>query len=87
MRAKANALKAVFATLGGLVLNLLLKIGFNRPRPQIFHWGTYAVSSSFPSGHATAAFCAATLLGGGPGAGKTAVNAIAHIEQELGVSA
>ena len=25
---------------------------FNRPRPQIFQWGTYAVSSSFPSGHA-----------------------------------
>ena len=25
------------------------------------------VTSSFPSGHATAAFCAATLLGGGPG--------------------
>ncbi|GIU87158.1 MAG: hypothetical protein KatS3mg009_1673 [Acidimicrobiia bacterium] len=24
------------------------------------------VTSSFPSGHATAAFCAATLLGGGP---------------------
>jgi undecaprenyl-diphosphatase len=25
------------------------------------------ITSSFPSGHATAAFCAATLLGGGPG--------------------
>ena len=35
-----------------MVLDNLLKIGFNRPRPQIFKWGTYAVSSSFPSGHA-----------------------------------
>jgi undecaprenyl-diphosphatase len=25
------------------------------------------ITSSFPSGHATAAFCAARLLGGGPG--------------------
>jgi undecaprenyl-diphosphatase len=42
----------VAATLGGLVLDNLLKVGFNRPRPQIFEWGTYAASSSFPSGHA-----------------------------------
>ena len=42
----------VVATLGGLVLDNLLKIGFNRPRPQIFEWGTHAASSSFPSGHA-----------------------------------
>jgi undecaprenyl-diphosphatase len=34
------------------VLDNLLKIGFNRPRPQIFEWGTYTASSSFPSGHA-----------------------------------
>jgi undecaprenyl-diphosphatase len=43
------------ATLGGLVLNSLLKIGFDRPRPQVFEWGTQALSSSFPSGHATSA--------------------------------
>jgi len=49
---KHSAILLVVATLGGLLLDNLLKIGFNRPRPQIFEWGTYAVSSSFPSGHA-----------------------------------
>ena len=49
---KHSAILLIAATLGGLVLDNLLKIGFNRPRPQIFHWGTYAMSSSFPSGHA-----------------------------------
>jgi undecaprenyl-diphosphatase len=49
---KHSAILLIAATLGGLVLDNLLKIGFNRPRPQVFEWGTYAVSSSFPSGHA-----------------------------------
>jgi undecaprenyl-diphosphatase len=47
-----SAILLMAATLGGLVLDNLLKIGFNRPRPHIFEWGTYAMSSSFPSGHA-----------------------------------
>jgi undecaprenyl-diphosphatase len=47
-----SAVLLLAATLGGMVLDNLLKIGFNRPRPQVFEWGTYAVSSSFPSGHA-----------------------------------
>lgn len=49
---KHSALLLLVATFGGLVLNNFLKMGFNRPRPQIFKWATYAVSSSFPSGHA-----------------------------------
>lgn len=49
---KHSALLLIFATVGGIVLNNLLKIGFSRPRPQIFEWGTHAASSSFPSGHA-----------------------------------
>jgi undecaprenyl-diphosphatase len=49
---KHSAILLIAATLGGMVLDNLLKIGFNRPRPKIFEWGTYAVSSSFPSGHA-----------------------------------
>lgn len=40
------------ATLGGLILNSLLKLGFGRPRPQILDWGVHAATSSFPSGHA-----------------------------------
>jgi undecaprenyl-diphosphatase len=49
---KHSAVLLIAATLGALVLDGLLKIGFDRPRPQVFKWGTYAVSSSFPSGHA-----------------------------------
>jgi undecaprenyl-diphosphatase len=37
-----------------MVLDSLLKIGFNRPRPQIFTWGTQVMGASFPSGHAMA---------------------------------
>jgi len=43
------------ATLGGILLDSVLKIGFNRPRPHVFEWGTTVVSSSFPSGHAMSA--------------------------------
>jgi undecaprenyl-diphosphatase len=49
---KHSAILLMAATLGGLVLDNLMKSGFNRPRPHIFAWGTYAMSSSFPSGHA-----------------------------------
>ena len=49
---KHSAALLLVATFGGILLDNLLKIGFNRPRPHIFEWGTYAVSSSFPSGHA-----------------------------------
>lgn len=52
---KPSAQLLLVATLGGLVLDNVLKLGFNRPRPQIFAWGTHAVSSSFPSGHAMSA--------------------------------
>jgi undecaprenyl-diphosphatase len=49
---KHSALLLIIASFGGIILNNLLKLGFGRPRPQIFEWGTYASSSSFPSGHA-----------------------------------
>jgi undecaprenyl-diphosphatase len=42
-------------TIGGLLLNNVLKLGFDRPRPQFFDWGTHVMSSSFPSGHAMSA--------------------------------
>ena len=53
--------------------NGLVKSLFGRVRPAEYadlefrHGLRRPVTSSFPSGHATAAFCAATLLGGGPG--------------------
>lgn len=49
---KYSALLLLASTAGGIVLDALLKIGFDRPRPHIIVWGTNAVSSSFPSGHA-----------------------------------
>ena len=54
-RHKYSALLLLVATAGGLFLDLLLKLRFDRPRPHIFTWGTQAVSSSFPSGHAMSA--------------------------------
>jgi undecaprenyl-diphosphatase len=54
-RHRYSALLLLVATLGGIALNLVLKIRFDRPRPHIFEWGTNAVSSSFPSGHAMSA--------------------------------
>lgn len=47
-----SALLLLVATAGGIGLNNILKIGFARPRPQVFEWATHVSSSSFPSGHA-----------------------------------
>lgn len=47
-----SATLLLVTTIGGLMLNMVLKLGFDRPRPQFFDWGTHAMSSSFPSGHA-----------------------------------
>ena len=55
------------------VTNGVLKSLFRRVRPvdyselEFRHGLRRPITSSFPSGHATAAFCAATLLGGAPG--------------------
>lgn len=54
-RHKYSALLLLVATGGGLILNSVLKLFFDRPRPQLFEWGTHAVTSSFPSGHAMSA--------------------------------
>jgi len=51
-RHRYSAVLLLISAGGGLVLNTLLKLGFDRERPQIFDWGTHASSSSFPSGHA-----------------------------------
>lgn len=52
---KSSALLLSVATAGGLILNMVLKIGFHRPRPHVVVWGAQAFSSSFPSGHAMSA--------------------------------
>jgi undecaprenyl-diphosphatase len=54
-RHKFSALLLLVATAGGILLNTILKLGFQRPRPSVFEWKTEVASSSFPSGHATSA--------------------------------
>lgn len=54
-RHKYSALLLLVATAGGSLLDLVLKLRFDRPRPHVFTWGTHAVMSSFPSGHAMSA--------------------------------
>jgi undecaprenyl-diphosphatase len=62
------AVRAIVATgIESVLVNVLLKSFFGRGRPleQVDHPLPLRqpLSSSFPSGHSTAAFCAATLLG------------------------
>ncbi len=52
---KYSALLLLASAFGGIVLNGVLKLGFNRPRPSIFVPAVQTVSSSFPSGHAMSA--------------------------------
>ena len=54
-RHRFSALLLLASTLGGIVLNGVLKLGFNRPRPSLFVPAVHTVSSSFPSGHAMSA--------------------------------
>lgn len=50
-RQHASALLVVVATLGGLVVSLLLKDVFMRPRPEVVPSLMVETSPSFPSGH------------------------------------
>jgi len=52
---KYSAILLLASTIGGIVLDGILKLGFNRPRPAIFIPAVHTVSSSFPSGHAMSA--------------------------------
>lgn len=54
-RQRTAAWLLLWATIGALVLNNGLKHLFDRPRPQLFAWGTHALTTSFPSGHAMSA--------------------------------
>lgn len=54
-RHRYSAALLLAATAGGGLLNIVLKHFFGRPRPHVFEWGTHAMSSSFPSGHAMTA--------------------------------
>lgn len=49
---RATALLVVGAVVSGTVASALLKLGFDRPRPDLVAHLAHAQSSSFPSGHA-----------------------------------
>jgi undecaprenyl-diphosphatase len=52
---KYSARLLLVSTAGSILLNNVLKLWFDRPRPTVFAWETHAASSSFPSGHAMSA--------------------------------
>ena len=54
-RHRASAALLLSATAGSVILNNVIKSFFDRPRPQIFTWGTHVLTTSFPSGHAMSA--------------------------------
>ena len=51
-RKKRLALVVLVAAGGGLILSLILKRNFDRPRPDLVPHETYVYTASFPSGHA-----------------------------------
>jgi undecaprenyl-diphosphatase len=52
VRKSASALFVVFAATGGLFLSNLLKLWFERARPDLVPHGAEVYTASFPSGHA-----------------------------------
>jgi undecaprenyl-diphosphatase len=61
---KRNAAIAVFvAVAGGQILSTLLKLGFDRVRPDLVPHGSFVYTSSFPSGHSMMAAITYLTLG------------------------
>lgn len=52
VRKRGTALLLILAAIGGMVLSHLLKLGFDRPRPDLVPHITEVYTQSFPSGHA-----------------------------------
>ena len=61
-RRRATAL-VLASVVGGVVLSSLLKLGFDRPRPDLVPHGSLVYTASFPSGHAMMAAVVYLTLG------------------------
>lgn len=57
------AVYVVAAVAGGMLLSMLLKAGFDRPRPELVPHGQVVYTSSFPSGHSMMSAVAYLTLG------------------------
>jgi undecaprenyl-diphosphatase len=60
---KRAALIVVLAVGGGMLLSLFLKLGFDRPRPDLVPHGSIVYTASFPSGHSMMAAVVYLTLG------------------------
>lgn len=49
------AIVLLVAVFGGILISSLLKMGFDRPRPDLVPHGSTVLTASFPSGHSTMA--------------------------------
>jgi undecaprenyl-diphosphatase len=57
------ALAVLIAVAGGQILSSLMKLGFDRPRPELVPHDVYVYTASFPSGHSMMAAVTYLTLG------------------------
>lgn len=57
------ALAVALAVAGGILLSTLIKMGFDRPRPNLVSQGSHVYTASFPSGHSMMAAVVYLTLG------------------------
>jgi undecaprenyl-diphosphatase len=65
------ALYLLFAVASGTIASMLLKIGFDRPRPDLIAHGQVVYTASFPSGHSMLSAVAFLTLGALLASGQT----------------
>src|SRR5688572_10360864 len=70
-RRKHLAVYLLAAVAGGTLASTLLKLGFDRPRPDLVPHGSFVYTSSFPSGHSMLSAVAFLTLGALLASGQT----------------
>jgi membrane-associated phospholipid phosphatase len=83
----------MFGVVGGHVVNNLLKLAFDRPRPEVVEWIDSVRTTSFPSGHAMGAIIAwgsiayiAAQLGAGAALRRTVWTVAVLLIAAIGIS-